>query len=345
MTFKKGHKNIPWNKGKKGVFSKETLERMSLSGMGHVVTEEARRKIGDANRGNVPWNKGRLCSEKTKQKIREANTGKVRSEETKEKIRLNKIGNIPWNKGKKGVYSKESLEKMQVSHIGRKPKESTIKKMRGRIPWNKGKTRIYTEETLEKMRLASTGRVPWNKGRTNCYNEETLKVLSLANKGQVPWNKGRPGYKNGPHTEKTKQKMSIAKMGHIVTEGTREKLRIINIDWDFYNEHGCLKHNYPYNDCFTEHFKDMVRARDGNKCVVTGMTNEEHKGKYGRALNVHHWTYDKDETNPFYFVTVTCGINAMAEKNRGEWCDMFNGIMKDKYCEMMQIDSQTTVEH
>jgi len=89
----------------------------------------------------------------------------------------------------------------------------------------------------------------------------------------------------------------------------------------------------------------MIRARDDYKCVVTGMTNEEHKGKYGRALNVHHWTYDKDVTNPFYFVTVTCGINTMAGTNRGEWIDMFNGMMEDKYCEMMQIDSQTTVEH
>jgi hypothetical protein len=141
-------------------------------------------------------------------------------------------------------------------------------------------------------------------------------------KGNVPWNKGK-----------------------IVSEKTRNKISDSLIDWDFYNKHGCLKRNYPYNDCFTKEFKDMIRERDGNKCVVTGMTNEEHKAKYGRALYVHHWMYNKDETNPFYFVTVTCKINTMAWTNRGEWIDMFNGIMEDKYCELMQSDSQPFIDN
>lgn len=39
----------PWNKGKR--LSKETCLKMSRSRMGHVVSAETRKKIGDANRG------------------------------------------------------------------------------------------------------------------------------------------------------------------------------------------------------------------------------------------------------------------------------------------------------
>lgn len=34
--------------------------------------------------------------------------------------------------------------------------------------------------------------------------------------------------------------------------------------------------------------KDAVRSRDSYRCQDCGMTNEEHKAKYGKALHVHH---------------------------------------------------------
>ena len=47
---------IPWNKGKK--MSEESCRKMSLSGKCKIFTEEHRRKIGDAHRGNK-YNLGR----------------------------------------------------------------------------------------------------------------------------------------------------------------------------------------------------------------------------------------------------------------------------------------------
>ncbi len=69
--FKKGL--IPWHKGKSGVYSKETLEKMrlkklgkklseehrlkmGLARMGHKVSEETRFKISKSNRGENHWN-------------------------------------------------------------------------------------------------------------------------------------------------------------------------------------------------------------------------------------------------------------------------------------------------
>lgn len=81
---KKG--TIPWNKGKTGVYSKETLESM-----------------GVANRGRPSPLKGKSPSEKTRQLMREA-----------------KIGSVPWNKGTKGLQiswckglTKETDERLQ----------------------------------------------------------------------------------------------------------------------------------------------------------------------------------------------------------------------------------------
>ena len=59
--FKKG--NIPWNKGKKEIYPKETIEKMKK-----------------ARIGKVPWNKGIPCPEETKRKIRKSEKGKYLGE-------------------------------------------------------------------------------------------------------------------------------------------------------------------------------------------------------------------------------------------------------------------------
>ena len=284
MTFKKGH-----------IMTKEVRKKISLAEMGHTTTEE------------------------TRQKISEANKGKVRSESAKRKIRLAKKGSIPWNKGKTGIYSKETLEKMRLSHIGRKPKENTIEKMKGRIPWNKGKTRIYSKETLEKMRLASMGRVPWNKGLTNCYSEETLELLRLANKGQIAWNKGKTGYKNGPHTEKSKQKMSRAKMNHIVTEETRQKIRNNLIDWDFYNEYGCTRSQYPYGSDWTPKLRKQIAERDNFTCQ---MCHEILPDK----IATHHIDYDKNNNESSNLIFLCKYCHGKTNTNRVFWEQYFTEL-------------------
>lgn len=57
-----GH--TPWNKGKTGVYSEDTLRIMSESKL-----------------GNIPWNKGIPRSDETKEKLRKANLGKRYSDD------------------------------------------------------------------------------------------------------------------------------------------------------------------------------------------------------------------------------------------------------------------------
>jgi hypothetical protein len=67
--------NIPWNKGKTGIYTKETLDKMRNK----VFTAESRNKMSESqkgkkhsaehNRKNSESNKGRIISEETKRKM------------------------------------------------------------------------------------------------------------------------------------------------------------------------------------------------------------------------------------------------------------------------------------
>lgn len=110
------------------------------------LSEEHKKKISEANKGRIPWNKGKHWSEETKRIISEKTKGrpssmkcKHHSEETKRKI------------------AESSKGKRLTEEAKRKISEST----KGRLVWNKGKRN--SEETRHKISEALKGHTPWNK--------------------------------------------------------------------------------------------------------------------------------------------------------------------------------------
>ena len=91
-------------------------ERNSMFGKKH--SKETRRKISEANKGNTKM-LGKHLSEESKRKISEAMKGKKLSDETKRKL-------SEAHKGKKRVPLSEE-HKRKISEA-----------CKGRIPWNKG---------------------------------------------------------------------------------------------------------------------------------------------------------------------------------------------------------------
>jgi len=79
--FKKGH--IPWNKGK----TKEDYPQLN-----RIVLEEHKRKLSEANKGQISWATGKKFSAEHKRKMSENSArywlGKHPSEETRSKISL-----------------------------------------------------------------------------------------------------------------------------------------------------------------------------------------------------------------------------------------------------------------
>ena len=188
--------------------------------LGRSHSEETRRKIGDGNRGKVvtedtrlkmklAWetrspaseetrkrmsdsNKGRIVTEETRQKLREINTGRVVTEETRQKLR-------EINTGKH--HSEETIQKLRESSTGRHHSEDTCRKISA---IHKGK--VVTEETRQKLREINTGKH---------LSEETRLKIQKSCKGKS----------NGPHSDETKEKMSLsAKARAPISEETRKKM-------------------------------------------------------------------------------------------------------------------------
>lgn len=116
--------------------SELTIQRMSESKRGHEVSEETRKKIGDANRG-------RVMSKETREKMSRSRKGHEVSEETREKIREKHIG--------KNV-SEETRKKISESKMGKKQDPEVVRRRAEKL---KGKT--LSEEAKRKIGVANSG--------------------------------------------------------------------------------------------------------------------------------------------------------------------------------------------
>jgi hypothetical protein len=126
--------------------SEETRKKLSEKLKGHKkflpegyhLSEEQKRKIGDANRGKSRCKgrpspmKGRHHTEEARRKMSEKSKGRVVSEETREKMRNAynpnrfKKGDTPWNYGI--APSEETRQKLSEKLTGRIIPEEVVKK-------------------------------------------------------------------------------------------------------------------------------------------------------------------------------------------------------------------------
>ena len=127
---------------------------------GWVPSEETRRKISEASKGNT-YMLGKTLSEETKRKMSETRKGKTHSEETKRKISEVK-------KGK--TFSEEHRRNLSEAQKGKSLSEETRRKM---SETRKGK--IPSKETRRKLSEARKGQAKgkkwWNDG---CGNRKRM---------------------------------------------------------------------------------------------------------------------------------------------------------------------------
>jgi len=129
------YKKALWNEGKTGVYSEETLKKMSESHKGKTtwikgkhhtketlkkmsdakkgksLSKEHKKNISEANKGEKNSFYGKKHTKESKQKIRKARKKQIFTEETKRKMRLSRIKEI---EEKNGIcfpnYNKQACE-------------------------------------------------------------------------------------------------------------------------------------------------------------------------------------------------------------------------------------------
>jgi len=184
------------SRNKRCGYNLKTAERQTPS-------EETRRKMSEAKRGYIPWNKGKtnIYSEEIRRKIGDASRGRKLSKETKRKISESNKGRIFSEEAKRKIseanrgnqnmmghkHSEEAKRKISEANRGRKFSEEHRRKI---SEANKGKVR--SEETKRKISVTSKGRK---------HSEETKVKISNANKG-------RKCFLGHKHSEETKRKIS-----------------------------------------------------------------------------------------------------------------------------------------
>jgi len=163
IPWNKGKKTgqIPWNKGKTGIYSEETLKLIRLGA-----------QLG----GLLGGMRGKHHTEEAKRKMSEAQRGKHHTEETKRKMSEVQKGEKNPNFGKSP--SIETREKIKKANRGKHYSPHT-EFPKGIVPWNKGKTGVYSEVTL---RLMSENNARFNKGRS--LPESTRRKISEATRGK-----------------------------------------------------------------------------------------------------------------------------------------------------------------
>lgn len=185
-----------------------------------------------------------------------------------------------------------------------------------------------------------------NKLRNVIFSEERCKRISESQKGKH-------------HSESTKEKMRIKKLGICRSDETKQKISNNAKDNEnygmknkhhteeskkkmsknligkcagknHYNWHGGISFE-PYCPKFNEPTKRKIRERDGYICQMPGClcTQLESLLLYNHSLNIHHVHYDKPNCNPD-LITLCHSCNTIVNYNRDYWEKLFTNILNKR---------------
>jgi hypothetical protein len=163
----------------------QTRQAVAKANRGRIHTEETRKKLSKAKRGEKHPLYGKKHSEQSRRQMSKTQQANFLSGKT-----------IAWAKGKK--FTEKHLKNMSESRKGKKVSEEQKRKisqsLKGRVPWNKGKS--PTVETREKMRTSAQRRVPAGE-----KTRERIRKSKLGNK----YAQGTIWINNGVEQKKIRQ--------------------------------------------------------------------------------------------------------------------------------------------
>lgn len=230
---------------------------------------------------------------------------------------------IPWNKGKKGIYSKEAIQKMSEAHKGLKTgfQKGHPFYQGGEKGWfKKGRKSIMTDEIKKKISKANKGKIRTKETKERLrrlrlgkkLSQETKEKMSLTLRGKPkPWLVGRK------HSEEHKEKIRQAMKGRLITPNNCFKKGEKHPSW---NNGSSFE---PYSTDWTNTLKRSIRERDHYICQLC----------LKDGYPVHHLDYNKKNCNPNNLITLCVSCNSKVNFNRNHWTNYFKDLLNLKYAQ------------
>ena len=141
-----------WSKGKTGIFSKETLQRMSDARKGVRWSEEAKKRMSETRSGENHPLYGKRHSEESKEKMSIAHKGKKLSSEHKRNLSLAKLG----NQNAKGLkHTPEVRRRISKSLVGNQNAKGNKLSEETRKRMSEASRRNWAKRKAEKLNLSA----------------------------------------------------------------------------------------------------------------------------------------------------------------------------------------------
>jgi hypothetical protein len=222
----------------------------------------------------------------------------IRSSNEGKKIWYASNPNKNWNKGKKGL---------QVAwNKGLTKEDSRIAKYGKAIGLaRKGKTweDLYGKENAIRMKERYKNKLLSNP--IHRFNKEVINKLRIARLG-----------KKSPE-----QSIRMRLNNPMKRIDLREKASERNSGEKNYFWNGGLSLE-PYSPEFNKLFKEAIRIRDNDSCVICGSD---------KSICIHHIDYNKLNTTKENCISLCRNCHTKTNFNRGHWIKFFQSMMNEKY--------------
>ena len=189
--------------------------------------------------------------------------------------------------------SEESRDKIRKKAIGRKHSEKAKKKMS-----NSRKGELHSKEHNMKVSMALKGR---KRSKEHCENIKKSKEHILGKTYEQIFGEER--------AKEMKKNFSIKR------KGSGNSMWRGGISFE------------PYDKNFNNKFKNNIRRRDNQICILCNI----HREKLKRALDVHHIDYNKLLSVKENCLCLCNSCHTKTNSNRKHWTKFFQSLLNEKY--------------
>ncbi len=255
---------------------------------GYCPTEEHRRNLSLVKKGknNYNWKGGLPSCEICEKKLSIYSAKRCVKHPSDETLRKRSIALSGENNPNFGKHpSEETTRKRRVAKLGEKNLKYWLGKHRAR-------------ETVCKVKNT------WRQKYANGYTSPRKGIL---------------------HTVESIRKMSLAKVGKVVSKETREKMGLSHEGEKSHFWKGGISFE-PYPLGWNKTFKEQIRYRDGYRCQLCGVPEIECIKK----LHVHHKDYVKKNIEPSNLISLCNSCHVKTNCNREYWIRYFKTNILEK---------------